>query len=167
MTNEKSYCPKLPLYTQVLIGVACGAVLGVTFGQEAYWGGLTNQQLGRLGMFLVQLLKTLAIPLIFFAILDALIRTSLPLSQGRRLLVICLVNVSVAMTIGLVIMNTWQPGLAWKGHVDELLHLVPGTSLSGKLATSQTPIEDLAAYIPRTILKPRIPSRRARNSILT
>ena len=65
MTNEKSYCPKLPLYTQVLIGVACGAVLGVTFGQEAYWGGLTNQQLGRLGMLLVQLLKTLAIPLIF------------------------------------------------------------------------------------------------------
>ncbi len=154
MTKSKSFCPTLPLYTQVLIAVICGAVLGVAFGQEPYLGGLSNQQLGRLGMFLVQLLKTLAIPLIFFAILDALIRTSLPLSQGTRLLVICLVNVSVAMTIGLVIMNTWQPGLAWNGHVDELLHLVPGSSPPGKLATSQTPIEDLAAYIPRTILAP-------------
>ena len=145
----------LPLYTQVLIAVLCGAALGVAFGQEPYWGGLRNEQLGRLGLFVVQLLKTLAIPLIFFAILDALIRTSIPLRQGTKLLVICLVNVSVAMTIGLVLMNTWQPGLAWYGHVDELLHLVPGAKPSAaKLATSRNPIEDLAAYIPRTILAP-------------
>lgn len=52
-----------------------------------------------------------AIPLIFFAILDALIRISLPFRQGIKLLGICLVNVCVAMTISLVIMNTWQPGL--------------------------------------------------------
>jgi len=97
----------MPLYTQVLIAVIFGGLLGVIFGQEPYLGGITNAQLGKLGMVVVQLLKTLAIPLIFFAILDALIRTSMPLSQGTRLLVICLVNVTVAMTIGLVIMNTW------------------------------------------------------------
>ena len=144
----------MPLYTQVLIAVIFGGLLGVIFGQEPYLGGITNAQLGKLGMVVVQLLKTLAIPLIFFAILDALIRTSLPLSQGTRLLGICLVNVTVAMTIGLVIMNTWQPGLSWQGHVDQLLQLVPGSKAPAKVATSQTPIEDLAAYIPRTILSP-------------
>jgi Na+/H+-dicarboxylate symporter len=149
----------LPLYTQVLIAVACGALLGAAFGQEPYLGGLRNEHLGWLGMFVVTLLKTLAVPLIFFAILDTLIRTSLPLRQGTKLLVICLVNVSVAMTIGLVIMNSWQPGLAWYGHVDELLHLVPGTKPSaGHLATSQSgtqsPLEDLLSYIPRTIMAP-------------
>ena len=144
----------VPLYVQVLLAVACGATLGVLFGQEPYLAGLRNEQLGKLGLFVVTLLKTLAIPLIFFAILDALIRTSIPMRQGTKLLVICLVNVSVAMGIGLCIMNTWQPGLAWNGHVDELLHLVPGSKPAGKLATSQTPIEDLAAYIPRTILTP-------------
>ena len=149
----------LPLYTQVLIAVICGALLGVIFGQEPYLGGLRNEQLGKLGLFVVTLLKTLAIPLIFFAILDALLRTSLPLRQGGKLLVICLVNVSVAMTIGLVIMNTWQPGLAWYGHVDELLHLLPGTTSSpaqqtSSLAKTDSPLEDLIAYIPRTILAP-------------
>jgi len=119
-----------PLYTQVLIAVIGGALLGGIFGQEPYLGGLRNAQLGKLGLFVVTLLKTLAIPLIFFAILDALIRTSIPLRQGGKLLAICLVNVTVAMTIGLAIMNIWQPGLAWLGHVDELLHLVPGTTLS-------------------------------------
>jgi Na+/H+-dicarboxylate symporter len=153
-TNATANRLPMPLYTQVLIAVIFGGLLGVIFGQEPYLGGITNAQLGKLGMVVVQLLKTLAIPLIFFAILDALIRTSLPLSQGTRLLVICLVNVTVAMTIGLVIMNTWQPGLSWQGHVDQLLQLVPGSKGPAKVATSQTPIEDLAAYIPRTILSP-------------
>lgn len=154
MKNTQTWTPP-PLYTQVLIAVFCGATLGVVFGQDPYLGGLHNRDLGRLGMLLVQLLKTLAIPLIFFAILDALIRTSLPLRQGTKLLAICLVNVSVAMTIGLFIMNTWEPGLAWKGRVDELLQILPGSPSSGaKVATSQNPIEDLAAYIPRTILTP-------------
>ena len=154
MKTRPSWTP-LPLYTQVLIAVVCGAVLGVAGGQEPILGGLRNEHLGRLGLVVVTLLKTLAIPLIFFAILDAFIRTTFPLRQGTKLLVICLVNVSVAMTIGLVIMNTWQPGLAWNGHVDELLHLVPGSQPSAaKLATSQNPIEDLASYIPRTILAP-------------
>jgi len=149
----------LPLYAQVLIAVFCGVALGVLFGQEPYWGGLRNEQLGQFGLFVVALLKALAIPLIFFAILDALIRTSIPLRQGGKLLVICLVNVVVAMGIGLAVMNTWQPGLAWRGHVDELLHLVPGTTPSAAAmasvqAGSDSPIEYLVSYIPRTITDP-------------
>jgi Na+/H+-dicarboxylate symporter len=148
-----------PLYLQVLIAVTCGVVLGETFGQEPYLGGLRNEDLGQLGLLVVTLLKMLAIPLIFFAILDAFIRTNLPLRQGAKLLVICLVNVTVAMTIGLVIMNIWKPGLVWYGHVDELLHLVPGSTPSAaKLATEPTgtlsPLEYLASYIPRSIVAP-------------
>ena len=48
------------------------ALLGVVFGQDPYLGGLRNEHLGWLGLFSLLLLKTLAIPLIFFAILDAL-----------------------------------------------------------------------------------------------
>jgi Na+/H+-dicarboxylate symporter len=158
MHSTTSWIP-IPLYAQVLVAVLCGATLGILFGQEPYLGGLRNEQLGQLGLWVVWMLKTLAIPLIFFAILDALLRTSIPLSQGTKLLVICLVNVSVAMAIGLAIMNLWQPGLAWLGHVDELLHLVPGTTLSSSAlanvqAGSQSPIEYLASYIPRTLTNP-------------
>ncbi len=158
-THETSQRHPFPLYAQVLVAVICGTTLGVVFGQEPYLGGLRNEQLGQLGLWVVWMLKTLAIPLIFFAILDALLRASIPLSQGTKLLVICLVNVSVAMAIGLAIMNLWQPGLAWLGHVDELLHLVPGSTLSSSAlanvqAGSQSPIEYLASYIPRTLTNP-------------
>ena len=159
MTNRPD-SSLLPLYQQVLIGVMCGAVLGAVFGQEPYLGGLRNEHLGLVGMFVVTLLKTLAIPLIFFAILDAFMRTSLPLHQGTKLLVICLINASVAMTIGLVIMNSWKPGLTWYGHVDELLNLVPGSQQAPPdlLAPSQTgtlsPLEYLTSYIPRSAMEP-------------
>ena len=150
---------RLPLYTQVVIAVICGTAFGVAFGQDPYLGGLRNEHLGRLGMFVILLLKTLAIPLIFFAILDAFIRTSLPLRQGTRLIVICLINVSVAMAIGLMIMNTWQPGLAWYGHMDQLGIVSDskpsaGGPANGSHSDAPNSLEQIASYIPRTMLQP-------------
>lgn len=150
----------LPLYAQVLIAVTLGATLGVVFGSNPYVGGLKNEHLGQLGMLVIKLLKTLAIPLIFFAIIDAFARTSFTLRQGGKLLLICFGNVSVAMLIGLVIMNTWRPGLSWRGHVDDLLNVVSASkqSASELLATSHkgtlSPLENLASYVPRSILDP-------------
>jgi Na+/H+-dicarboxylate symporter len=151
-----SFLLRLPLYTQVLIAVIAGTIVGAMFGQEPYLGGLRNEQLGRLGMFVILALKTLAIPLIFFAVLDAFLTTVLPLRQGTRLVLICLINVSVAMAIGLVIMTTWQPGLSWRAHVDELLNLAPGSlsSGAGTIAEIGHPLEEIASYIPRTMLQP-------------
>lgn len=149
----------LPLYTQVLIAVAGGVAFGVLFGGDPFWGDFRNEHLGSLGMLVITLLKTLAIPLIFFAILDAILRTSLPLRQGTKLLAICLVNVTVAMAIGLVIMNTWKPGLAWYGHVNELLGLLPGSQSPPDAPAvpppdTEHPLERLASYIPRSIVAP-------------
>ena len=147
---------RLPLYTQVLIAVICGTIVGALFGQAPYLGGLRNEDLGRLGMYVILMLKTLAIPLIFFAVLDAFLTTVLPLRQGTRLILICLINVSVAMAIGLVIMNVWQPGLSWRGNVNELLDLAPGSeSGAGRgVAGNGHPLEEIASYIPRTMLQP-------------
>ncbi|HKY70356.1 MAG TPA: dicarboxylate/amino acid:cation symporter [Nitrospira sp.] len=146
---------RLPLYTQVVIAVILGTIVGAVFGQDPYLGGLRNEWLGRLGMYVILVLKTLAIPLIFFAVLDAFLTTVLPLRQGTRLILICLINVSVAMAIGLSIMNVWQPGLSWTGRVDELLNLAPGsTSSVVPPAGSGHPLEEIASYIPRTMLQP-------------
>lgn len=123
-----------PLYAQVLLAVVCGAALGAAFGQSPYPGGLRNEHLGRFGILIIAMLKTLAVPLIFFAIVDAFLRTEIPFRQGTKLLAICLVNVSVAMAIGLFIMNVWRPGLAWQGHVHELLDVLPDATGAGPMS---------------------------------
>ncbi len=119
----------VPLYVRALIGVALGALLGMAFKQGPLpLLGVRNEDLGQLGMLVIRLLKALAIPLILFAILDAFVRTRISARNGGRLVLICLVNVTVAMLLGLTIMNVLQPGAQWQGRMDQLA----GGNLSGR-----------------------------------
>ena len=113
--------PRVPLYVQVLIAVFAGAILGVAFGKDQpYLFGISNATLGALGMLVIKLLRALAVPLVLFAILDAFVKTRIAAKSAARLLLICLVNVSVAMGIGLLIMNTVRPGDTWRVHFEEI-----------------------------------------------
>jgi Na+/H+-dicarboxylate symporter len=150
---------KLPLSIQVLLGVATGALLGILFGTEPYlWGLLKNETLGQLGMLVIRLLKTLATPLIFFAILDAFIHCDISLKHGGRLFAICGVNLLVAMLIGLTIMNVFTPGESWSGHIQELSATLPeaATTSIKKIPEGVTlnPLKNFAGYIPENIIEP-------------
>src|SRR5258706_3062729 len=104
---------RTPLYVRVLITLALGGLLGaMAFGRPG-WLKVTGP-LGEIGLLPVKLLKALAIPLVFFAIVDGFVKTSIPLRRGAKLLMICLINVSVAMAIGLSLMNTLKPGTHWR-----------------------------------------------------
>jgi len=150
----------MPLYLKVLIAVMLGALLGATFGSDPYLFGLKNEYLGQLGTLVVRLLKALATPLILFAILDGFIRSELSTRHGARLLVICLANVSVAMAIGLTIMNSWSPGMAWAGDLAALTREVenqsPGPLIPPQRApnVSLNPLSNLGAYVPESLLEP-------------
>lgn len=141
---------RLPLYVRVLIGVGLGIAVGAAFGAYEF----TND-LGDLGLLVIRALKMLAVPLVFFAVIDAIVRTEVSFTMGGRLIVICLINVTVAFAIGLTLMNLFHPGDAWQGHIGELtgrpgLHAVkqapPGTTLS--------PIANLSRWIPESVAQP-------------
>src|SRR5918992_776477 len=123
---------RLPLYGRVLIGVILGISFGILFKNEAYLLGLKNEDLGQLGMLVIRLLKALAVPLILFAILDAFLRVEVSARRGAWLILICMVNVSVAFAIGLFLLNTLRPGEQWRGRLEEIAGMVerevPGTT---------------------------------------
>jgi Na+/H+-dicarboxylate symporter len=143
----------VPLYVRILIGVALGATLGVLFGDREILLGLRNRHLGELGLLVIRLLKALAVPLIFFAILDAFVRTEISARQGARMVLICLVNVSVAFVIGLTIMNTWKPGEAWRGRFAELVGAAGGGAPAAPSATLD-PLKNIDGYVPVSFLDP-------------
>jgi Na+/H+-dicarboxylate symporter len=153
---------KLPLAVQVIIGVSIGTLLGVLFGNQPYlWGMLKNETLGQLGMLVIRLLKTLATPLIFLAILDAFIHTEISFRHGRHLLGICGFNLMVAMLIGLTIMNVFTPGESWSGHLQELsaqLHQeISKTSLKATPeGMTLNPLKNISGFIPENIVDPFI-----------
>jgi Na+/H+-dicarboxylate symporter len=156
---------RIPLYIRVLIGVVLGATLGVVFGKDPYFGGalggLKNEHLGTLGMLVIKALRALAVPLVLFAILDAFTKTRIPALSGARLILICLVNVSVAMTIGLTIMNTVRPGERWRGQMETLSREVEAKPVAVKKSDDpEAPgatlelLPNLAYYVPSSLARP-------------
>jgi len=144
----------MPLYARILIAVALGAILGVTFDDRPIVLGLRNQHLGELGLLVIRLLKALAVPLIFFAIVDAFVRTRISARQGGKMVLICLVNVSVAFTIGLTIMNTWRPGEVWRGRFQELVAHTTAESAPAAPTATLDPLKNVEGYVPVSLLDP-------------
>src|SRR5258708_5763373 len=99
----------LPLYVRILIGGALGTFVGVVWKTR-------TAALGEIGMLVITLLKTLATPLILFAVLDAFMRTRIPAKQGAKLVAISLLNATVAIVIGLSVANLVRGGERWQGH---------------------------------------------------
>ncbi len=114
----------LPLYVRILIGVALGTVVGVVWKAKA-------APLGEIGMLVITLLKTLATPLILFAVLDAFMRTRIPAKQGAKLVAISLVNATVAIVIGLSVANLVRGGERWQGRIEPMKREIERNSANG------------------------------------
>ena len=147
--------PHLPLFARVLIGVVLGALAGVVFGTGEIVLGITTGDLGAIGILVVRVLKMLAVPLVTFAVLDAIVRTEISGRMGGRLVMICLTNVAVAFVIGLTLMNAIEPGNMWYGHLDELTS-TPGLSAPKQAPPDATlsPLANLSKLIPESAVQP-------------
>ncbi|MGE3548221.1 MAG: cation:dicarboxylase symporter family transporter, partial [Kofleriaceae bacterium] len=146
--------PRIPLYAQVIIGVVLGAIVGLAMGETTSVLRITTGALGELGMLVIRALKMLAVPLVLFAIMDSIVRSDeITGRNGLRLIVICLVNVSVAFAIGLTLMNVFEPGVAFYGHLDELATGLPA-GREAPAGTTLSVLANLSNWIPRSIAEP-------------
>jgi Na+/H+-dicarboxylate symporter len=161
------------LYVRVALGVAVGVAIGSVCGTREIVLGWTTKDLGVLAALYIQLLTTLATPLIFFAIVEAFVHTHISFRHGIRMLLICGINIAVAFAIGLTILNAWQPGRAWRGsfaeRAAELAKQSPdkladkGAELAEKAGESSlSPLQLLRGYVPKSVVQPF-----AENMVLT
>ena len=171
MTSEPTLAPipgtrraRFPLGARVVAGVAIGAALGIAFGREPWLWRYGNEDLGALGLLVIRLLKALATPLILLAVLDSFLTTAIGPRTFGRFVGICLTNISVAMVIGLTILNVFQPGLAWRGRIEELTgQVMAPANLSGApQGASLDLLKNLAGYVPESVVEPL-----AKNSLVS
>ena len=162
-----------PLPLRVVIGVVLGANIGYFTSDILPSGameprdlgfGWKNSHLGEIARLYIQILTALATPLIFFAVIEAFVRTQISGRQGLKMFAICVVNIAVAFTVGLVILNVFQPGLSWK---QDLTAALEKSSVTEKPADGKTPalseeakkvslspLEIFKSYIPKSIIQP-------------
>lgn len=88
---------------QIAVGACLGILVGLSFGPSVRF-------LGEFGQLLITLIKAVATPLIFLAILDAILTTEITWSKASKLLIVVSINSILAASIGVGISNLFHPG---------------------------------------------------------
>ncbi len=130
-----------PTY-RILLATVLGGVFGAVVGPRA--GGL-----GEIGKVVIDLIKTMAAPLIFFAVIDAFLRTTIRARSGLLMLGISAVNGALAVLIGLLLANTLTPG--------RYLSIPAAAGVPAAVVRSVRPVHflaDLLSFLPNNIVDP-------------
>jgi Na+/H+-dicarboxylate symporter len=141
----------MPLSLRIVVGVVLGCVAGWLLGPQH------ASRLGDVGMLVIRLLKALAGPLVFFAVLDAFLQHEIRARKGVRLVAIGLVNATVAIAIGLTVAHVLDAGRAWQGRIGTILQQIAPAGHAGATKSGQAtldPFANIAQYVPETVLDP-------------
>lgn len=161
----------IPLYLRILFGLVLGIIVGVVLGyfsrpnelslpaesvptaarqaaeaQAATFIKILNA-VNVPALLVLRLLNALATPLIFLAVVRALLTADVEGRDGRKLVWLLFSNTLVAVLIGLLVANVIQPG--HHGHVE-------ATPTTAPAAASGDPVSKLLEHIPGNLFKPLV-----------
>lgn len=103
MEQPTSNPRSIPAYLLVIAAMILGVIVGPLLGKDAV-------SFGVLGSLTIALIKAVATPLLFLAIVRGIVTTEVSGRSLGRMAVIAVINVSIAIAIGLLVSNTFKPG---------------------------------------------------------
>ncbi|MCU0734593.1 MAG: dicarboxylate/amino acid:cation symporter [Methylotetracoccus sp.] len=101
---------RAPLALRILAGMVLGIVFGLAWNLGADSQTAATRYLLDVGKLILRLLSMIALPLIFVAIIHALLAADVGARTAKRLAGLLLTNTFVAILIGLLVANLLQPG---------------------------------------------------------
>ncbi|NDD91434.1 dicarboxylate/amino acid:cation symporter [bacterium] len=133
---------------RILIGLVAGMVLGPFIGGPTGWG----VQLIEISKGVIQLIKAVAVPLLFLAITNSVAHAEVTLKHGARMFVVALINALVALGIGIGIAHLFMPGLGLR----DVWSAGAGAAPSD-LAASLPKVDffkTMSSWIPQSVAQP-------------
>ena len=103
---------KIALHWKILIGLLAGTLWALLSGMLG-WSTFTLDWIAPFGTIFINLLKLIAVPLVLFSIISGIGGLGSPETLGRlgaKTLVAYLATTLIAVTLGLVVVNTIGPG---------------------------------------------------------
>ncbi|MCA1686213.1 MAG: dicarboxylate/amino acid:cation symporter, partial [Planctomycetia bacterium] len=143
---------RFPFVARIVSAMVLGAVAGHRFGARVGW-------LGEFGSVIIDVIKALAGPLLFFAVLDAFLRTEVRLRSAWLMVAISLTNALIAVSIGLTLSNLLRPG----DHLHDLRAAsAPSTGLPPGQVRRIDIVREIRSYLPTNVVQPFL-----ENSVIT
>lgn len=142
---------RVPLAAWIVAAMVLGGIAGEILGESA--AGLS-----RVGSTILDLIKGLAGPFLFFAVLDAFLRTRIEAQAGGKMVAISLTNATIAVAIGLTLSNVLQPGRSL--HLPSAPEAERATRQFGSMARAVDPnrridfLGDFLGLVPTSIVRP-------------
>lgn len=87
----------------LIIGLGLGLLAGP-------WAGPAAPLLSEISKWVIQLIKAVAVPLLFFAVVNAVHSSEVRLKSGVRMVGIAIVNAAIALGIGMALSHWLRPG---------------------------------------------------------
>lgn len=149
---------KLALHWKILIGMAIGVILGlaaVTWG----FGELIQDWVKPFGTIFINLLKLIAVPLILVSLIDGVSNLT-DLSKlsriGGKTVGLYIISTVIAITIGLILVNTVEPGSFLPEEKREELRAKYASDANLKMETATSvgesgPLKVLVDIVPENI----------------
>lgn len=116
--NESKICyihimKKLALHWKIMIGMLFGIIWAILSGIYGF-NDFTHDWIDPFGTIFINCLKFIAVPLVLFSIVSGVAGMGDPASLGRigfKTLGLYLITTVIAVSIGLVVVNVFQPGI--------------------------------------------------------
>lgn len=136
----------------LVMALAAGILTGVSFGPSVAF-------LGDLGKPVISIIKTVATPLVFFAIVDAVVTTHVRGISFLRLLTLTTFNGCIALAIGLCLHAFFQPGEALRSLTGMPEAALDKIQNSGNMAATAPALtldfqKVLDGFVPKSIVDP-------------
>ncbi len=104
---------KMALHWKIMIGMVLGVLWAILSGYMG-WNGYTADWINPFGVIFINCLKFIAIPLVLFSIISGVVGMGNPKQLGRiggKTLLMYLFTTMMSVSVGLLIVNAFQPGV--------------------------------------------------------
>lgn len=150
---------KLKLHWQIIIGLVTGTLFGI-LAAWSQWGGFTQDWIAPFGTIFVNLLKLIAVPLVFASLVTgiaSLADISKLSRMGGKTIGIYLATTAVAISIGLLVVNLLEPGSLMPKEVGVELQQAYLANVEEKAAAIESvkergPLQPVVDIVPTNIV---------------
>lgn len=151
---------KIPLHTQILIGLVLGLLLGLFVVKSSLPSDLVLDYVKPIGTIFINSLKMIAVPLVLASLIVGVANLGDVAKLGRiggKTITAYLITTVIAVSFGLILVNVFKPGKSLPADTrDNLMSLynrnVESRTSAAESLKDQSPLQPLVDMVPENIV---------------